>query len=272
MIPVELISGEVATTHIDLDMLDARDHSRIRYKRVNEKTGKEVPWNQIVKGYEYQEGKYAILSPADFKRAAADVVRGAQIIDFVDADSISPIYFEKPYFLQPQKGGEKAYALLRDVLRKTKRAGIAHLVIQTKQHLAALLPHGDLLALITLRWDEEIRDPEEIKAPHGRTSNVSPRELAMAEQLVNGMYSEWDPTQYQDEYTHALKKYIAAKSKPGHKELEAPEPEEEEVSGPYNIMELLKKSVAHQSESKPGKHRNTHGGTHGRKGHSRRAS
>lgn len=244
MIPCVLVScASSEAGGLDLDLIDKRDRQRVRYKRVNEKTGAEVPWGSIVKGYEIEKGQYVILTPEDFKRAAEGVVRGAEIIDFVDRDEISPIYFERPYYLQPDKGGEKGYALLRETLVKTGRVGIAHLVLQTRRHLAALMVTDDVLTLITLRWDQEVRSPKEVQVPRGAGAKATAREVQMAQQLVEGMYTDWEPSKYHDRYHETLRKFIEQKRRTGGKPVKAAEPDEEPV-GPYNLMELLKRSVA----------------------------
>jgi DNA end-binding protein Ku len=142
-IPVALHSAE-ANNSIDFDLLDKRDFSRVRYRRVNEKTGREVPWDAIVKGYEYKKGEYVALTDDDFLKANAEATQSIDILDFVDAADISPVYFDKPYYLAPLKNGQRAYALLREVLRRTGKVGIARVVIRTREHLAALLPDGPL--------------------------------------------------------------------------------------------------------------------------------
>jgi DNA end-binding protein Ku len=246
MIPVELVSAEAAARDLNFDLLDARDHSRVRYKRVNERSGKEVPWSSIVKGHQYETGKYVVLTPAEFRQAAKGVVRGAEIIDFVDAAAVSPIYFEKPYYLSPGKGGEKSYALLRDALHDSGRIGIAHLVIQQRQHLAALLVHEETLALITIRWPEELRQPHDAVGAIPRTprSGANSRAQQMARQLIDGMFTEWDPANYKDEYRKALNRFIALKIKSGGKVARAAKDEgEDEPPASYNIMDLLQRSV-----------------------------
>ena len=250
MIPCVLVPCTNSAEGIDFDLVDKRDLHRVRYKRVNEKTGREVPWASIVKGYEYDKGHYVIVEPEDFKKAGEGIVRGAEIIDFVDRAAISPIYFEHPYYLKPDKGGDKGYALLRETLQRTDRVGVAHLVLQTRQHLAALMVAEDVLTLITLRWHKEVKQPREIDVPRGHAAKVSPREAHMAEQLEKGMYTEWDPARYHDQYHEALRKFIGQKVKSGGKPIKTVEADEEEPVGPYNLMELLKRSVEGSARSK----------------------
>jgi DNA end-binding protein Ku len=247
MIPVTLYSGESPQASLDLDMLDERDLSRIRFRRVNEKSGEEVPWASIVKGYQYEKDRYVILTPEDFKAAAADVVRGGiEIMGFVDRDQISPVYYEKPYYLEPGKNGEKGYMLLREALKKSGRIGIAKVVIQTRQRLAALMVDGAALVLVTMRFPEEVRDAGELKVPPAGTARARGKELEMAQRLVDEMSSDWHPEEYHDEYRAALRRVIEerAKSPEGGPKRRKPVPEAPPES--YNLMEMLRKSVEGQ--------------------------
>lgn len=243
MIPVTMYSAEAKAAQIDLDMIDSRDGQRIRYRRVNEKTGKEVPWKSIAKGYLHDD-RYVVITDADFKKAGEEIVRGIEIVEFVPADSISPLYYQRPYYVAPGKGGEKAYALLRDTLLATKQVGIAKAVIHSREHLAALTVVDNVLSLVLLRFADELRAPAdlEIKAP--AKGKVNARELTMAQELVKGMSGEWKPEQYHDEYRDALKGFIEEKIRTGGKAPKRKdEEEEEEAPASYNIMDLLKKSV-----------------------------
>src|SRR5918996_2929683 len=145
-IPVNLYSAQTSS-RLDFDLLDKRDFSRVRYRRVNEKTGREVPWDQIIKGYEYEKGEYVALGDKDFREANVEATRSIEIMDFVDAADISPLHYETPYYLEPQKNGRRAYALLRDVMKRTGKVGIAKVVIRNRQRLAGLIPQRSLLAL-----------------------------------------------------------------------------------------------------------------------------
>jgi DNA end-binding protein Ku len=258
MIPVNMYSAEAKAVQIDLDMIDSRDRQRIRYRRVNEKTGKEVPWKSIAKGYLHDD-EYVIITDADFKKAGEEIVRGIEMLEFVPADSISPLYYQRPYYLAPGKGGEKAYALLRDTLLKTKQVGIAKAVIHSREHLAALTVVENVLALVLLRFADELRSPSdlEIKAP--AKGKVNARELTMAQELVKGMSGEWKPEQYHDEYRDALKGFIEEKIRSGGKapKRTAADEEEEEAPASYNIMELLKKSVQQKKPARATKQAKT---------------
>jgi len=181
-IPVGLYSAETRD-EIHFKMLDKKTMSPIHYKRVSEDSGKEVDWNDIVRGYEFSPGKYVVMSDEDLKRAAPEATQTIDIVDFVDLDEISPLYFDKPYYLGPDKKGTKAYALLREVLRRTNKVGIAKVVIRTRQYLSAVVARGDVLTLELLRYAHELRDPGELDVPSGK-QGVSDRELEMAERLV----------------------------------------------------------------------------------------
>jgi DNA end-binding protein Ku len=253
MIPVSLYSAEAKAAQLDLDMIDARTGERIRYKRVNERTGQEVPWKSIAKGYLHDD-RYITLTDADFKKAAKDVTRGIEILRFVPAEQISPLYFTRPYYIMPGKGGEKAYALLRDVLRRSERVGVCKAVLHAREHLGALTVHDDLLVLLLLRFAEELRSPKDLDLAPPAKGKVAPRELEMAEQLVKGMSGEWEPEKFHDEYRDALRKFIEAKAATGTKGRKARDAEEEDEEAPasYNIMDLLRESVKKQkTNAKP---------------------
>ena len=251
MIPVVLYSAVKSESRLDLDMLDERDQARIRYKKVNERTGKEVPLTSIVKGYEYQDGKYVILSPADFKAAGEGAVKGVELTEFVEAASIDPVSFDTPYYLEPAKDGQKGYILLRETLKRSGRVGIAKVVIQMRQHLACLMPKGDMLMLITMRYADELRSPDEFEIPRGEggTARAAPAELKMAEMLVQTMTAKWDPLKHKDNYRAVLNKFI--KQRIGTKGPRAPAltDDEEELPQTYNLMDMLRKSVEGSGES-----------------------
>lgn len=247
-IPVKLHPAEVSND-MDFDLLDKRDFSRVRYKRVNEKTGEEVPWEEIVKGYEYEKGEYVAVSDEDFLQANIEATQSIPITEFVDRQAISPLYFDKPYYLEPLKNGRRAYALLREVLRRSEKVGIAKVVIRSRQHLAALLAEGPVLVVNLLRFAHELRDLSALGAPADNTKSaaaVSPQELKMAERLVEAMVSEWNPQKYRDDYHEDLLKLIDKKVKSGHtKALPAAQrPPRPQAKGKVvDIMHLLRESV-----------------------------
>jgi DNA end-binding protein Ku len=259
-IPVALYSAE-ANSSIDFDLLDKRDFSRVRYQRVNEKTGKEVPWDEIVKGYEYKKGEYVALTDDDFLKANIEATQSIDIIDFVDAADISPIYFDKPYYLTPLKNGQRAYALLREVMKRTGKVGIARVVIRTRQHLAALLADGPMLILNLLRFSHELRDPSVLDVPTVGSTQGSNQELKMAEQLVESMVGKWNPKKYRDEYHQDLLKMIDKKIKSGQtKAIEPAEaaPRPKQQGKIIDIMHLLRQSVEQgHKKNEPSRRRKT---------------
>jgi DNA end-binding protein Ku len=242
-VPVELYSAQKRSSELDMTMLDKRDLSPVGYKRVNKATGKEVPWDEVVKGYEYEDDKYVVLSEEDFRRANPEAAKTVDIQAFVELESIAPQFFDTPYYLIPGKRGEKAYALLRETLKKAGKAGIATVVIRTKQYLAALIAQEELLILNTLRYADELKEVSELKIPEAK---VTSKELDMAMRLVDDMADEWKPEKYKDTYRHDLMKRIEEKVKAGEtEEITEPEKEERAAKGAdvIDLMSLLKKSV-----------------------------
>ena len=207
-IPIKMFSA-VQDSTLDLDMLDSKDHSNIKFKRVNEKTGKEVPWENIVKGF-YIDNKYVVLDKTDFEKASPEKTKHIEIKHFVDETEIDSMYFEQPYYLQPDKTGIRAYALLRDALKKTGKAGVALFVMRDREHLCIVKSKGDALVLNRIRSDEEIRSTKELDLPAGKSK---PDELKMAVSLINQLSGPFDIKKYHDDYTERLMKVIKAKSK-----------------------------------------------------------
>ena len=245
-IPITLYSAEKRFV-LHFKLLDSRDKAKIRYSRVNETTGEEVPWDQIVKGYEYDDDKYVIVDDEEFKKVAVEATRIIEIEDFVDRDSIDYVYFDKPYFVAPDKKNQKGYVLLREVLRNTGKVGIAKVVIHTREHLSALFVMDDVLVLELLRFQQELRSPGEFELPEGSLSDfkVTKKEVELAEKLVEAMTTEWQPEKYKDEYRAELMEWIQKKAKSGGVEVppESAEEAEEEGGKVIDMMELLKKSV-----------------------------
>jgi len=199
-------------------LLRAKDLSPVNYKRVAEKDGKEVPWEQIVKGYEYEKGKYVVLKDEDFQRVDLEATQTVDIQDFVEQEEIDPEFFYKPYYLEPQKGGDKAYVLLRETLGKTGKVGIAKVVIKTRQYLAGVKAENNVLVLELMHFAEELADPSQLHIP--KKIEPGKREIDMATALVNSMSSKWDPKKYRDDYREALMEVIEEKVEAGGKELE----------------------------------------------------
>jgi DNA end-binding protein Ku len=246
-IPVEMYPA-ASDQGLDLSMLDRRDFAPIGFKRYNKATGKEVSWDDIVKGYEYSDGEYVVLSDEDLRRANPEATQTIDIIAFVNAEQVPLIYYEQPYYLAPGKGGDKVYALLRETLRDVGKIGIANVVIRVKQHLAALVCVGDTIVLNTLRYPDEIRPTDELKIPaaDSKAAQVTEKELQMARALVEGMSEKWKPQQYHDTYREdvmaLIKKKIAANQT---KTLTEPEPEEEKPvkSNVIDLVSLLQASL-----------------------------
>jgi DNA end-binding protein Ku len=235
-------------------LLRAKDLSPVNYKRVAEADGKEVPWEEIVKGYEYEKGKFVVLKEEDFKRADIEATQSVDIIDFVKLDEINPIFFDKPYYLEPEKRGEKAYALLRDALKQTERVGIAKVVIKTRQHLAAVKPQKNLLALELMHFAEEIVDAADLKIPE--KPEVGARELTMAKDLIEKMSDKWDANKYTDDYRHALLDVIHKKVESGGKTPAA----RGAAKKPTNVVDLvsvLQESLEHAGRSASPKRKTT---------------
>jgi DNA end-binding protein Ku len=212
-IPVSLYPGE-QSEELSFTMLDKRDMSPIGYKRVNKESGEEVPFDQIVKGYEWEDGRYVVLEKEDFKRANVEATQTVDIVGFVDGDQIPNFFYEAPYYLAPGKHGDKGYALLRETLVRTHKVAIGNVVIRTRQHLAAVYPVENLLVLQTLRYVTELRSPDELDVPKDlQSAKVQPKELDMAERLVEDMtLKKWDPTEYHDTYRDDLMKLIEQKA------------------------------------------------------------
>lgn len=248
-IPVVLYSAENRNS-FDLTMLDRRNMKPVGMKRYNKETNKEVEWNNIVKGYEYEKDRYVILTEEDFKRANVKATQTIDIAAFVDAEEVAPTYFETPYYLAPDKRGEKGYALLRETLKATNSIGIATVVIRIRQYLAALIPTGDVVVLNTLRYENELKSAKDLEAPLGnlQASGVSPLEIEMAKRLVEEMTDQWKPKGYRDTYHEDLLKLIDKRIKAGKTEViteaDADENEEKSVRGEVvDLMALLKRSV-----------------------------
>jgi len=248
-VPVQLHSGE-RSVDLHFRMLDSRDNSPVRYERVNSDSGEEVPWKEIVKGFEYSKGSYVVIDEEDIRKAAPESTETVEIEAFCDRDEIDPMYFEKPYYLVPSKKAEKGYVLLREVLAKTNKVGIARVVIRTRQYLAALSPRGDALMLDLMRFPQEIVKADEFELPKGNSKSyrVTPAELGMATQLIEAMTKKWSADDYQDEFRAKLRKIIdeqIARQK-GNKKVrektEAAAPAEA-TTNVVDFMELLKRSL-----------------------------
>ena len=245
-VPVGLYSAE-RPQELRFNQLDRRTMSRVREKRVDEKTGQEVPYEEIVKGYDTGGGRYVVLSEEELKRANPKATQTVNIIGFVDADEIDITYYARPFYLAPIGSGRKGYALLRAVLRDSGRVAVAKVVIRTKEYLRAVAARGDVLVLETLRYAYELRDTSELDLPDTDLDalGLSKPEITMAEQLIEAMATHWDPEAYHDTYRDDLLRVIEEKERTGSVEEVAagegaPEPGEGKV---VDIMALLKRSV-----------------------------
>ena len=195
-IPVKLFSATQGS-ELDLDMLDKKDHANIKFQRVNANTGKEVAWDNIVKGYKIDD-RYVVVDKEDFERASPEKTKIIEVAEFIDEKEIDTMYYETPYYLQPEKSGVKAYALLRDALKKTGKVGLGTFVLRNRESLVILKPVGDLLVLNKIRFQQEIRDPAELKVP---AAESKPNEIKMAIQLINQLATDFDIAKYKDTYS-----------------------------------------------------------------------
>ena len=228
-------------------LLRKTDLSPVNYKRVAEKDGKEVPWDQIVKGYEYEKGKYVVLQDEDFQRVDIEATQTVDIQDFVELDEIDPIFFYKPYYLEPQKGGDKVYALLRDALKDSKKVGVAKVVIKTREYLAGVKPEDGALVLELMHFADELADTNKLHIP--KKVEVGKREMTMAKSLIDSMSPKWNPEKYKDDYREALME---------EKPKKAPKP--------TKVIDLV--SVLQKSLEESGAKRKTTAKSRGKKAHS----
>jgi DNA end-binding protein Ku len=244
-IPVSLYPA-IRKEELTFRMLRKTDLSPINYKRVAEADGKEVPWDQIVKGYEYEKGKYVVLKEEDFARVDVEATQTVEIINFVAIDGVDPLLFHKPYYLEAGKGGDKAYVLLRDALVKAGKLAIAKVVIRARQHLASVKPQEKGLMLELMHFPNELIDLSEFKAPAEKA--VGKAELQMAEQLIESMTSEWKPEEYTDDYRDALEELIEKKIEHGDKATLAPA-KKKRPSNVVDLVSILQESIQ-QSQGK----------------------
>ena len=249
-IPVTLYSAEKKKEALHFHLLDAKNHARIRYEKINETTGKPVPLKDIVKAYEFEKANYVIVDEKELEKTAGENSQLVEIEDFVEQKSIEPFFYEKPYYLLPIRQGGKGYKVLKETLEKTKKVGIAKFVIRTKQYLVAIFPYKDVLVLNILRYYKDVKQPEELEVPEKELTGykVSPKEIEMAERLIKSMSSKWNPKKYHDENKELLSGWIQKKIK-GHKTVSTPEKKEiasiarGSKGKVVDFMELLKKSI-----------------------------
>jgi DNA end-binding protein Ku len=244
-IPVTLHSGE-SSDELHFSMLDRRDLAPIGYRKINKLSGKEVPNREIVKGFKRGENEYVTLTDEDFKKASPERTQRIDITAFVDQSRIAPALFERPYYLEPALKSEKAYAILREAMRRSGKAAIAAIVLRARQHLAALIVDGPAIMLELLRYRDELRDPSALRLPDEdlRGLKVTDAELKMAERLIEELSGPWKPEEYKDEYRAELLAFIEAKAKAGKTRAAPPAPgKAAPLEAPADIMALLKRSL-----------------------------
>lgn len=242
-VPVKLYSA-TASKRIAFNMIDAKSGARIRNKRVSEKTGREVPYENIVKGFEVADDTYVILEPDEWEALESEATHTIEISDFVELGEVDPMYFEATYYLAPESVGKKAYALLLTAMRKSGLAAIGRIVLRTKEHLCAIRPtEDDVLALHTMLFHDEVVNPRSINELRAKPAEVGQKELKMAEQLIDSLTVRFDATAYRDVYREQLEKLLEKKAKGKTIELEAPE----EKAKVVDLIEALKASVEQTS-------------------------
>jgi DNA end-binding protein Ku len=230
------------------------DLTPIKYERVCPADGEVVPWNQIVKGYEYSKGKYVVVTPEELAKVKTPSSKAVEMMDFVQSDEIDPRYFDTPYYVVPQKGGEKPYALLREALQNTGMVGIGKLTLRQKEHLVAVRPIGDALVLEIMRFENELVAPEDLHFPDAEEQKVRPQEIAMAEQLIGNLAEPFEPSKYHDEYEAKLKALLRAKLK-GKKLPDDDVVEKPEKTKVIDLVARLQESLASTSAKKRGARR-----------------
>jgi DNA end-binding protein Ku len=245
-IPIELHTA-VRNQRPKFRMLHAKDKSPVRFERVCIRDGHPVAWEDLVKGYEYEKGRFIVITKEDFQAAALEKTRTVDIIDFVKAEEVDDRFFETPYYLVPTKGGERSYALLREAIRESKRIGIAKFILRDTQHLAAIEVIGPSIVLTVMRFADELVDTSAFELPASK--EVGKRELEMAKALVGNLAAKWDPSKYTDEYRENLMRIIKGKAKGSHVTLEpSTEPRQAKV---VDLMERLRRSLEQSGARKP---------------------
>jgi DNA end-binding protein Ku len=248
-IPVNLMSGERASSDIHFRMLDGRNKAPVKYERVNAETGEDVPYKEIVKAFEYEKGNFVVIDDADIREASPHGKETVEVEAFVDEKQIDPRYFEKPYVLVPGKKAEKGYVLLRETLRRLGKVGIAKVVIRTREYLCAVRPQGAALVLLLMRFPQELVDVDEYTLPEGKPADyrISGKELEMAEELISAMAAEFEPGEYKDEFQQRLRKVIDRRihEKGATTRIadRSEEPGEGAATNVVDFMSLLKKSL-----------------------------
>lgn len=253
-IPVGLFSTQGKEAKLDFNLLDKKDLSPIGYKKINKRTGQEVPSGEMVKGYELEDGNYVVLTDDDFKNANVKATQTVEILDFVDLKDIHPVFFEQPYFLAPVGRGAKGYALLREALKKSGKAGVAKVVIHSREYIGVVVRYGKALVLDLLRYVDEVKNTEELDLPEEdlKKLGVSDKELDMAQRLIESMIADWEPGKYHDTYREQLVSYIKKKVVAGEtaRVEEVAEAAPRPAAQVIDLMSLLKKSVEETERAK----------------------
>jgi DNA end-binding protein Ku len=248
-IPIALYPA-IRKEELKFRLLREKDLSPVNYKRVAEADGREVPWDQIVKGYEYEKGKFIVLKEDDFQRVDLEATQTVDIQDFVELDEINPMFFYKPYYLEPQKGGDKAYVLLREALAESGKVGIAKVVIKTRQYLAGVKAQDHALVLELMHFAGELIDAEKLNVP--KKLKPGKREMDMARALVNSMSGKWDPEKYHDDYREALMEVIEEKVESGGKEVEEKPKAKKTPTKVIDLVAVLQRSLEQSGGAKKG--------------------
>jgi DNA end-binding protein Ku len=243
-IPVSLYPA-IRREELKFRLLRGSDLSPVNYRRVAEADGKEVPWEQIVKGYEYEKGKFVVLREEDFKRVDVEATQTVEIVNFIQLEAVNPLLFHKPYYMEAGRGGDKAYVLLRESLVKTGKIALAKVVIKTRQHLAAVKAQEKGLMLELMYYPDELADLSKFKAPSAKS--IARQELQMATQLIDSLTTEWEPEKYSDEYRIELEKLIHDKIEHGDKALPAPR-RKAPASKVIDLASVLRQSLQETQE------------------------
>jgi len=244
-IPISLYAA-TRSEELKFRLLRKSDLSPINYKRVAEVDGKEVAWEEIVKGYEYEKGKFVVLKEEDFRRADIEATQTVEIVEFVPLAEIDPMFFDKPYYLEPQKTGAKAYALLREALKGSGKVGIAKVVIKTRQHLATIKPEKNALVLELMHFSEELVEPGALQVPGAQ--EMGAREMQMAKELIEKMAGHWHPERYTDDYRHALMELIHKKIEMGDEALAGAQPSKRSPTKVIDLVSVLQESLKHANK------------------------
>jgi DNA end-binding protein Ku len=245
-IPVKLGSAIESESGLNFDMLSKKDMAPIRYARIDTKTGKEVPWKDIVKGFEYAKGRYVVVTDEDFAKASPEKSKTIDIIQFVKEEEIDPIFYEKPYYILPNKGAEKPYHLLMQALEESKSVGLAEFMMRNRAHVCAIKPYNGVLLINQMRYAEEIREVPEVEKP--KAEKISAKEVQLAVKLIEQLTEKFNPESFKDTYVEQLKKVIKAKA--AGKQIRIVDEPKKTTGAVKDLMEILKESLNTTSTKK----------------------